>query len=158
MTVRFGLRDVMMAMVAVGGMIGTFRLSDDGFHRISVLLLPAAVSWHLVRNDWRSCVLAGCVGSLANYIYVLFVGLRVTVIVESLREETLILAGVEGFTWGFVVGLVTRTILHAAEGLLAKPVGLGGPSKVLMWIAIGYSVMFAGLLSAELGVWYSPWW
>ena len=69
MTVRFCLRDLMMATLAVCGMLGLFCLAPRGFYCVSVVLLPAAVSWHLVKNDWHSCVLAGGAGSLAIYLF-----------------------------------------------------------------------------------------
>jgi len=102
MAVRFYLRDLVVSILAVCGLLGTYCLTPEGCYTVTLLLPPAAVSWHLVKNDWLSCWLAGATGALAMYLFVtldLFVKLAAASPAGlGLFPELLFVAG----PWGFL--------------------------------------------------------
>ena len=142
MAIRFCLRDLMVGILAVGGLLGMFCLTPKGCYAVTMLLLPAAVSWHLVKNDWLSCWLAGATSTLAMYLFLTLAAVS-PVGLGSFPGETLFWAGPSGFFMGFVVGLVARVVRQAAERLMSKPVAMRGLRGVLAWVTIGYSIAVA---------------
>ena len=142
MVIRFGLRDLMVGILAVGGLLGTFCLTPKGCYAVTMMLLPAAVSWHLIKNDWFSCWLAGATGTLAMFLFLTLAAVS-PVGLGSFPGETLFWAGPSGFFMGFVVGLVSRVVRQAADRLMSEPVVMRGSRGVLAWVAIGYSIAVA---------------
>jgi hypothetical protein len=150
MVARFCLRDLMIGIFALCAMLAAFSTMPHRFDEVSVVLLPAAVGWHLIRNDWLSSLFAGVVGAIAMYLDLALVAISPSYSVGAFVAETLFLAGPWGFFVGFCVGALARVIRTAAERLLSAPVGFGGPKSVLIWIASGYSIATAVSLSSQL--------
>ena len=150
MIARFCLRDFIIGIFALCAMLAAFSTMPNWFDEVSVVLLPAAVGWHVIRNDWLSSLLAGFVGAIAMYLDLSLVAISPNYNVGVFLAETLVFAGPWGFVVGFVVGAIARVIRAAAERLLSTPVGFGGPKSVLVWIASGYSIATAVSLSSTL--------